>query len=107
MKISNNFYIITVLNVSLLFVIRTVLIKRKYFISEKYGEAKRVNAEVSNEGGFQVCTVVLHLSVPNFCSFRFDIEPVLIQLLKDMFDRYLTFIMFLRIFGFTFQQWLK
>jgi hypothetical protein len=55
-----------------LFVIRSVLRKSKNFISDKYGEAKRLHAAVPNEGGFQVCTVVLHLSVPNFCSFLFD-----------------------------------
>jgi hypothetical protein len=71
-----------------LFVIRSVLRKSKNFISDKDGEAKRIHAAVPNEGGLQVCTVVLHLSVPNFCSFRFDIGPVLMQLLKDIFDRY-------------------
>jgi hypothetical protein len=39
--------------------------------------------------------------LPNFCRFHFDIVPVSIQLVLDIFD---TVIMFLRIFGFTFQQ---
>ncbi len=71
-----------------MFVIRSVLRKSKNLISDKYGEAKRVHAEVSNEGGFQVCTGTSLSSIPNFFRFRFDKVPVLIQHLKDIFDRY-------------------
>jgi hypothetical protein len=68
-----------------LYVIRSVLRKSKTLISDKYGEAQRVHAEVFNKGGFQVCTTFISTK---FCRFGFVIVPVPIQLLKVIFDRY-------------------